>query len=987
MENANEVKEDKNKESKDESSSAADRRQGDDMEEIKFPKPPRKRKPQSYMCEECGKIFNRADLLRNHKRVHSGDKPFTCEVCGDKFREQGHLRRHMTRHTGKKPYQCYICGKELNSSLAKHLRRHLNDRQFSCVLCDKKFVSGFELKQHILTHKKGTFQENSNRGTPSLDKREPKLPKQIPDFPSVQGGSSEISHRAHTDTTEAEIASFQKFAEETQMALYRRLAVAQGDQSIVNQFSDQSDPSLMNWDYLSYAAGMGLTPAVPNQQQFKSKSSGRKRLSDLSWDVSQSTQGVQQCTISKPVEQAASMMGTKKDMVTDEESLNLQDTLINQGTQNLQGAVLSESSKNMETKSNTESESYEQSIPDSIQDQNHKEQTEIPDAPSIIQTPDPSPVKSIAGSPSASCSSQTPDQSPLKAIVTETELNSDSFTKVQHLTISVKEEPPDVDVEDTAPTDHLSDDDPVEDFPHNEDSGSTTDEYEAEAYFQKLEDSSITEKDKSDSDWTPEPPKKSLKIKIKTPKKAPKRKATKKSSEKEAPKKKARKKKQKDEEELPTTVCTDSDTLFVIPPNEESPGNKKKRTAKKDSVFVCDECGKIFFRNDLLRNHMRVHTGDKPFTCEVCGESFRESGHLRRHMTRHTGKKPYKCELCGKELNSSLAKHMKRHMNDRQFPCTMCDKKFVSGFELKHHMIIHNTSDHIPCHICGRKFSHTNILQRHMLTHSENRPFPCPDCDKSYKCKQDLDRHRSIHKEVFTATCHICGKQFCQDRYLYRHLKRHQQLKEEGIDETERPTKMKPFSCEVCHQRFTTAPNLKQHMHLHFSTEKFACYLCSKMFTQKRYLQRHIRRHKENRFGKGSTGNMDDTDLLMGHMVATFNEENGKRSRDQLMSSSVYKEPDLDRNLEEGEVKNQSGLPEESRPSGQTYSQTQAISSSKPVFPSINSDFAAYDNEDEELDGSEEEDEEGEEEDYIPPNYLNVQSSHLAVTQPHSDVL
>lgn len=39
------------------------------------------------MCEECGKLFNRVDLLRNYKRVYIGDKLFICEVCGDKFRE------------------------------------------------------------------------------------------------------------------------------------------------------------------------------------------------------------------------------------------------------------------------------------------------------------------------------------------------------------------------------------------------------------------------------------------------------------------------------------------------------------------------------------------------------------------------------------------------------------------------------------------------------------------------------------------------------------------------------------------------------------------------------------------------------------------------------------------------------------------------------------------------------------------------------------
>ena len=37
---------------------------------------------------------------KNHKRCHTGDKPFVCSMCGLAFRESGHLKRHMTIHTG-----------------------------------------------------------------------------------------------------------------------------------------------------------------------------------------------------------------------------------------------------------------------------------------------------------------------------------------------------------------------------------------------------------------------------------------------------------------------------------------------------------------------------------------------------------------------------------------------------------------------------------------------------------------------------------------------------------------------------------------------------------------------------------------------------------------------------------------------------------------------------------------------------------------------
>lgn len=338
------------------------------------------------------------------------------------------------------------------------------------------------------------------------------------------------------------------------MALYRRLAVSQGEQG--NQLRDPADPSLMNWDYLSYAAGMGLTPTVPGQKQFKSKSSGRKRLSDLPWDISQSSQQLQQQTVSHPeiMQPAQSSMIGMKDS----------DSMADQTTQNLQCESSNESSQNIEGETNTERKSEKQSTVVMHQELEEKEEQEKEHTESLDIPP----------------TSQTVDQSPPKAILETEGLESDSFTKIQHLTISVKEEPPDVDLPDTVHTDKLSDDDPVEDFSHQDDSGSTTDEYEAEAYFQKLEDSSTTEKDKSDADWTPDEPKKSLKVVIKTPKRAPKRKAPRKGGEKEGPKKKVRKKKAEDAT-LPTTVCTDADTLYVIPPEKDgSHDNKKKRAGK-----------------------------------------------------------------------------------------------------------------------------------------------------------------------------------------------------------------------------------------------------------------------------------------------------------------------------------------------------------------------------------------------------------------------
>lgn len=72
--------------------------------------------------------------LREHRRRHTGEKPFKCEYCEATFSHSTGLKIHITKHTGLLQYKCHVCGKLFAKSygLKVHSLSHSNDKPFVC---------------------------------------------------------------------------------------------------------------------------------------------------------------------------------------------------------------------------------------------------------------------------------------------------------------------------------------------------------------------------------------------------------------------------------------------------------------------------------------------------------------------------------------------------------------------------------------------------------------------------------------------------------------------------------------------------------------------------------------------------------------------------------------------------------------------------------------------------------------------------------------
>ncbi|KAL7886629.1 hypothetical protein AOLI_G00043500 [Acnodon oligacanthus] len=170
--------------------------------EISSPRGRPRKEKRIIKCEFCGRPFNHASAYIIHRRVHTGEKPFSCQVCSRAFAQLSNLRSHMKVHNvprvlsvqhsskfqskttvaesvtqnqpivtasfrndthikssgpfrrSRKPVACPICGKifPYKSVLKIHLRIHSGEKPYSCRVCGKSFTQACTVRVHERVH-------------------------------------------------------------------------------------------------------------------------------------------------------------------------------------------------------------------------------------------------------------------------------------------------------------------------------------------------------------------------------------------------------------------------------------------------------------------------------------------------------------------------------------------------------------------------------------------------------------------------------------------------------------------------------------------------------------------------------------------------------------------------------------------------------------------------------------------------------------------
>ncbi|XP_049514595.1 zinc finger protein 28 isoform X2 [Dermacentor silvarum] len=188
----------------------------------------------------------------------------------------------------------------------------------------------------------------------------------------------------------------------------------------------------------------------------------------------------------------------------------------------------------------------------------------------------------------------------------------------------------------------------------------------------------------------------------------------------------------------------------------------KKPGRNAGGCHECSVCGQRFTRNQYLKDHLVLHTGEKPHACSICGRTFAQRNGLLNHQHIHRAEMRFSCELCPSKFckKESFDRHKQLHASGVQlYHCHECSKVFESRTKLLQHEKWHKSEKPYPCQLCPAAFVYSKDLGRHLLVHTGERPYGCTVCQKQFAWKNNLALHmRRMHSGVKASVAGVSGR-------------------------------------------------------------------------------------------------------------------------------------------------------------------------------------------------------------------------------------
>lgn len=183
-----------------------------------------------------------------------------------------------------------------------------------------------------------------------------------------------------------------------------------------------------------------------------------------------------------------------------------------------------------------------------------------------------------------------------------------------------------------------------------------------------------------------------------------------------------------------------------------------------------------FVASNRLREHVRVHTGERPNSCSLFSKRFKTHGGLRHHREVHSSRR-YGCPYCGKTMKNrrNLREHVCIHTGRKTHCCKHCARSFMYNYQLKKHLLVsHNEGTWYVCYVCEKSFTKRFALKLHVFRHEGFKPYACSECPERFHARASFKVHYQLRHsgQNHLFDCGLCGKSFRCKAYVYNHFRK-----------------------------------------------------------------------------------------------------------------------------------------------------------------------------------------------------------------------